>query len=91
MPKQKKTWKDASGAIHKQKVCTKFRIGTRKSGKSALLMSDEELLAVLDDKNKKRYHAKALTVLGKRGVYVESKVASKVESLEDLADSMKHN
>ncbi len=65
MPKANKVEK-RDGRTFKVKVCTKLRIGTRKAGKSALLMTKDELLKVLEDKGKKRYHAKAKAALKRK-------------------------
>jgi len=67
MPKSTKVTKH-DGAIHRQKVSMKLRIGTRKSGKSAVAMSTEELQAVLESSDKRKWHTKARTVLATRGV-----------------------
>jgi len=47
-------------------VPTKFRIGTRKGGTSAQLMSKDQLQEVLLDPSKSKYHSKARTVLANR-------------------------
>ncbi len=47
---------------------SKFRIGNRKSGRSALLMTTAELLKELESTNNKRGHDKVRTVLRQRGV-----------------------
>lgn len=67
MPKSTKVTKK-DGVIHRQKVAMKLRIGTRKNGKSAIAMSNEELLAVLEVSDKSKWHHKARTVLATRGV-----------------------
>ncbi len=67
MPKSTKVTKK-DGVIHRQKVSMKMRIGPRKSGTSALAMSTEELLAVLEVSDKSKWHQKARTVLVSRGV-----------------------
>lgn len=90
MPKNRTKKKNENGAIIVTRPNPKFRIGSRKGGKSALLMSNDELIAVLDDSNKKRYHAKARTVLANRGVTIEPKVVEADNSLESLAETMKH-
>lgn len=48
---------------HRMTVPTKFRIGTHKGGKSANLMSNEELEKVLADKNQAKHWNKAQAVL----------------------------
>lgn len=47
-------------------VATKHRIGTRKGGKSANLMSSQELYDVIDNKNMAKHHNKARAVLVNR-------------------------
>ena len=49
-------------------VPTKFRIGTRKGGKSANLMSDEALIQVLANKDQAKYWNSARAVLGNRSI-----------------------
>lgn len=71
MPKNRTRTKTASGGIIHSRPCSKFRIGTRKSGKSALLMSTEDLQALLQDEGKRRYFAKAVAVLKLRGIEAE--------------------
>lgn len=46
----------------------KFKIGTRKSGKSAHTMSNDDLLEVLGDASKSRYHQNSREVLSSRGI-----------------------
>jgi hypothetical protein len=65
MPKSVKKVKDGN-IWRREVVATKFRIGTRKSGKSAHLMSNEDLEAVLADKNKSKWHNSARAVLALR-------------------------
>ena len=67
MPKSTKVTKK-DGIIHRQKVPMKLRIGTRKGGKSAVAMSNDELKSVLESKDKRKWHHKARTVLASRGV-----------------------
>jgi len=67
MPKSTKVVKK-DGAIHRYKVPMKMRIGTRKGGKSAIAMSNEELLSVLTSSDKRKWHKHARTVLASRGV-----------------------
>ena len=50
-------------------VATKFRIGTRKGGKSANLMSNDELQGILADTSKAKHWNKARAVLANRSVY----------------------
>ncbi len=69
MPKNRNVVKK-DGLIRKYNVASKLRIGTRKSGTAAHLMSTEALQAVLNSNDKKRYHTKARTVLAARGVTV---------------------
>ena len=45
----------------------KFRIGNRKGGTSALDMTTKDLLDVLSNPDKKKYHSKAVAVLKHRG------------------------
>ena len=71
MPKNKVRTKTATGAVIHSRACSKFRIGTRKSGKSAVLMSNEAWLAVLANEGQRRYFAKAGAVLKLRGVTAE--------------------
>ena len=67
MPKNNKVTKTGNG-LHKQKVSATFRIGTRKSGKSAHTMTNDALLAVLENKSQAKYHNDARAVLSLRGV-----------------------
>ncbi len=67
MPKSTKVTK-IDGVIRRQKVPMKLRIGTRKSGKSAIAMSNEELQAVLESNDKRKWHYRARSVLEARGV-----------------------
>jgi len=69
MPKNRKITKDGNRTIV-LKVPNKLRIGTRKSGTSALHMTTEALKDVLTKKDNSRYHNKARTVLAMRGVIV---------------------
>ena len=66
MPKNR-TIEKRDGLIYKHNVASKLRIGDRKSGTAAHLMSDEALQAVLNSKDKKKDHANARTVLRARG------------------------
>lgn len=54
---------------HRVTVPTKFRIGTRKGGKSANLMSDDELVKVLANKDQAKHWNKARAVLANRNVF----------------------
>ena len=65
MPKSNKVVKH-DGRQFKQRVATKFKIGNRKTGTSANLMSTADLEKVLEDKNKKKFHNKVRAVLAKR-------------------------
>jgi len=48
----------------------KFKIGNRSGGKPANTLSTADLQAVLENADKKRYHAKVRAVLTNRGVAV---------------------
>lgn len=65
MPKSARVTK-IDGIIRRQKVPMKLRIGSRKSGKSAIAMSNAELFAVLESPDKRKWHSKARAVLTKR-------------------------
>ena len=67
MPKSTKVTK-LDGILHRQRVPMKLRIGTRKGGKSANAMSNEDLRAVLESKDKRKWHNNARVVLEARGV-----------------------
>jgi len=67
MPKGRKVIKNGN-TIHRFNVRRKFRIGSRKTGTSALQMTTEALKTVLGRVDQKRYHAKARTVLAMRGI-----------------------
>ena len=67
MPKNTKVIK-IDGITHRQKVQTKLRIGARKSGQSAITMSNAELQAVLESKDKRKWHQRARTVLAQRAM-----------------------
>ena len=71
MPKNRKTVK-LDGVIKHLNVPSKLRIGTRKAGTSASLMSNSTLQDVLTDKGKKRYWNNAQSVLISRGFTVVS-------------------
>lgn len=67
MPKDiVKTKKD--NRIFRFKPPRKFKIGGRKGGVSAYTMSSDDLIAVLKNPGKSRYHTNARTVLSSRGV-----------------------
>lgn len=66
MPKSKKVTK-IDGRTIRHKNPMKLRIGTRKAGKSALAMSNDELKAVLESKDKRKWHHRAQVVLAQRG------------------------
>ena len=65
MPKSNKIVK-RDGRQYKEKASTKFKIGNRKTGTSANLMSVAALEAVLKDSNRKKFHGKARQVLAMR-------------------------
>ncbi len=67
MPKHRNVVKK-DGVVHKHNVPNKFRIGNRKSGKAGHTMTTDELKAVLDNKDKNKYHSNARAVLELRGV-----------------------
>jgi len=67
MPKNRKVIKhDGISTAHN--VASKLRIGTRKSGSSASLMSNKRLLEVLDDANLNSDWDNARAVLKERKV-----------------------
>jgi len=70
MPKNRKVEKNKEGVVKMSIPKSKLRIGNRKSGRSAFLMSTEELKNVLAKDDYKKYHQKARTVLRQRGVTV---------------------
>jgi len=88
MPKMKRRAKGAR-ASSATVIRSKFRIGTRKGGKSALQMSSDDLKAVLNDTNKTKFHSNAISVLRMRGIEVNwpGKLAH-TETLADLAHDM---
>jgi len=61
--------------INKTKVAirAKFRIGNAKGGVGAHSMSNEALLNILDDSNKKKYRNNAKRVLAARGLLQNDK------------------
>ena len=67
MPKARKTVK-INNRVQKFNVQRKFRVGSRKSPVSALLMSNEGLKAALVDPNKRRYRNNIAAVLRMRGI-----------------------
>jgi len=69
MPKNNRLVK-LDGLIKKFKVASKLRVGTRRSGKSANLMSNDKLLDVVTSSNHKKDIKNAKTVLTNRGVTV---------------------
>ncbi len=71
MPKNRRRTKMQNGVIKHERPRTKLRIGTRKTGKSALHMSSDDLKAVVNNIDMKRYHDKARMVLAKRGIQVD--------------------
>ncbi len=62
----------ANGNIYRDspKGGRKFKIGNRSGGKPANTLSTADLQAVLENADKKRYHAKVRAVLTNRGVAV---------------------
>lgn len=67
MPKNRKVVKTPKGII-KLNAPRKFRIGIRSGGKSAHVMSNNELMDVVTNPNMKRDHSSAEAVLRLRGV-----------------------
>jgi len=67
MPKHRKVVK-RDGQIFKFNTPNKFRIGTRKNGVSAHMMSSAALQEVIANKDKAKYHKNARTVLAIRGI-----------------------
>ncbi len=68
MPKNITSSKGDNGKITVNRPACKFRIGTRKSGKSANVMSTAELQKVLENTDVKRDWNNARTVLLSRGI-----------------------
>lgn len=66
MPKTRKRTK-IDNRIIVTKIPAKHRIGTRKSGTSANLMSNEALMDVITDPNKSKWAKIAYDVLRNRG------------------------
>ena len=91
MPKNISVSKSATGAITKRRPPHKFRIGTRKSGKSAVLMSDDELKEIVNDNSKSRYHKKAVDVLRNRGIEVDwpKPLVKEAKGLEGVAEEFR--
>ncbi len=67
MPKNRKIYKKENRTIV-ENVASKLRIGNRKTGVSAMLLSISALKEVLGNTDKKRYHSKARNALQLRGV-----------------------
>ena len=65
MPKNSKVEK-RDGRVIRTRVPHKHRIGSRKSGVSASMMSNDQLYDVLNNVDKKKWHHIAYTVLGNR-------------------------
>ena len=65
MPKNRIV-KKVDGRTISKRAPSKMRIGTRKAGKSANLMSNAELQAVLDSGDKRKWHHVAKAVLDAR-------------------------
>lgn len=65
MPKSIQT-KKIDGRVIKFKIATKKKIGTRENGVSANLMSSKDLIAVLADPNKSKWHNNARSALASR-------------------------
>ena len=64
MPRQRKYLKGKNWNHNSKR---KFRIGTRKDGVSALSMTTKQLLAVIANEDKAKYHSNAVAVLKYRG------------------------
>lgn len=69
MPKQRKRVKKGQ-VVKTSNVLRKHRIGTRKTGVAAEQMSTVDLIAVLADDNKTRYHKNAAIVLRTRPINI---------------------
>ena len=67
MPKARKRTKKGQ-VVKVANVSRKFRIGNRKSGVAAERMSTTDLIAVLADDNKRKFHKNAATVLRTRPI-----------------------
>jgi len=66
MPKNRKRTK-VDNRIVVTKIPAKHRIGTRKSGISANLMSNDALMDVITDPNKSKWYHIAQNILANRG------------------------
>ena len=69
MPKARKRTKKGQ-VIKVSNVSRKFRIGNRKSGVAAERMSTTDLIAVLANTSKRRYHKNAVAVLNTRPISI---------------------
>jgi len=69
MPKMRKRTKKGQ-VVKKENVKRKFRIGTRKSGLAAEQMSTTDLIAVLANESKTKYHKNAAIVLRTRPISI---------------------
>ena len=70
MPKNNKVVK-RDGRVFKERVPSKFRIGNRKSTKSANGMSTQALKDELNNPNHKKARNKIIAVLRNRGVEID--------------------
>ena len=69
MPKQRKRVQKGQ-VVKKENVLRKHRIGNRKGGVSAEQMSTTDLIAVLANDNKTKYHKNAAIVLRTRPINI---------------------
>jgi len=69
VPKQRKRVKKGQ-VVKTSNVLRKHRIGNRKTGVSAEHMTTTDLIAVLANDNKSKYHANAVTVLKTRPISI---------------------
>ena len=69
MPKQRKVVKKGQ-AVQKHNVLRKFRIGTRKAGVAAEQMPTTDLIKVLADPKKRKWHKNAAAVLRTRPINI---------------------
>lgn len=69
MPKNRKVVKISQAMVLINEP-RKFRIGSRKGGKSAHVMSSKELRDILKDEDRKRDRSNATAILRLRGVAV---------------------
>jgi len=69
MPKLRKRIKKGQ-VFKKENVLRKFRIGNRKGGIAAEQMSTADLIAVLANENKTKYHKNAAIVLKTRPINI---------------------